>query len=169
MEGLADSTAHERCCATSHTCCRGHENHSSHTSMTPSDPLPFRLKLRGEDTINTEGVRSVSYRVAGLLHLSDVVLALEWRATRHTEEVSYAGIKDEVDESPVGSIEVPRDAVARARVSGGWWRPRLQVWARRFDAFDGVPGARLGMVTLRIRRMDRDHAKAIARALNDWE
>lgn len=135
--------------------------------MTLHDPLPFKVGIPGEDTIDIHGVRSVSYRSAGLLHLTDASLALEWKATRHIEEVSFTGIRDDVDESPVGRVEVAREAIAGARVRGGWWRPRLHVWARRIDAFDGIPGAALGAITLRIRRRDRAQARAIAEALNE--
>ncbi len=135
------------------------------TAMSLNDPLPFRLKITGEDTLDWRGARSISYRLDGLLHLVGEMLTFEWAATRHTQRVSLSGVKDEVDESPVGTIEIPRRWIARARVRGGWWAPRLQLWAQRIDAFDGIPGARPGTLTLRIHRHDRTHAHAIAEAI----
>ena len=133
--------------------------------MSLNDPLPFRIKISGEDTVDSRGVRSVSYRLDGLLQVSDEVLTLEWRATRHTQHVEMGNVTDEVDESPVGTMQIPRDLVSRAQVKGGVWRPRLQLWARKIDAFDAIPRARPGTLTLRIRRRDRGNAKAIAEAL----
>ncbi len=134
-------------------------------AMPLDDPLPFRLKVPGEDTLDSRGARSISYRMDGLLHAMGEMLTFEWAATRHTQRVSLAGVKDEVDMSPVGTIEIPWHWIARARVRGGWWAPRLQLWARQIDAFDGVPGARPGTLTLRIHRQDRAHAHAIAEAI----
>lgn len=57
------------------------------------------------------------------------------------------------------------ELIARARVSG-WLRLRLQMWARQIDTFDAGPGARPGMLSLRIRRRDRAVAQGIAAALN---
>jgi hypothetical protein len=132
--------------------------------MSLNDPLPFKLKIPGEDTIDSRGVRSISYRLNGLLHLSSDVLTVEWKARRHTEHVGIGGVKDEVDESPIGTMQIPRELIVRARVSG-WFRPRLQMWARQIDVFDGIPGSRPGTLKLRIRRPDRRLAQAIAEAI----
>ncbi|MDH3290220.1 MAG: hypothetical protein OEO20_01805 [Gemmatimonadota bacterium] len=128
-------------------------------------PLPFRLKVPGEDTLDMRGARSVSYRLDGLLHVAADLLTFEWAATRRTQRVSLTGVKDEAEDSPIGTLEVPRSSIARAQLRGGWWAPRLQLWAGRIDAFDGIPGARPGMLTLRIHRRDRGHARAMAEAI----
>ncbi len=133
--------------------------------MPPTDPLAFRLKVPGEDTLDSRGARSISYRLDGLLHLVGDMLTFEWAATRRTQLVSLGGVKDQVDESPIGAVQVPQRWITRAQVRGGWWAPRLQLRARRIDAFDGIPGARPGTLTLRIRRRDRAHANAIARVI----
>ena len=134
--------------------------------MNPIEPLPFRLKVAGRDAVDAEGVWSISYRLDGLLHLADETITLEWAATRHTQQVSFSGVRDEVDHSPVGRVDIPLDWITRVQLRRGWWGRRLQLWAGRLDAFDGVPGARAGTVTLRIHRRDRDHARAIAAAIS---
>jgi hypothetical protein len=95
------------------------------------------------------------------------MLVFEWTAPRHTRRDPWASfpVKDEPDKSPVGTVEIPQREILRARVRGGWWAPRLQLWAREPDAFDRIPGARPGTLTLRIRRQDRAHAHAIAEAI----
>lgn len=135
------------------------------TAMPLKDPLPFRLNVPGQDTLDWRGARSISYRLDGLLHLVGEMLTFEWAATRRTQRVSLTGVKDVVDESPVGTIEIPRGWITRAHIRGGWWAPRLQLWARRIDAFDGIPGARPGTLTLRIHRHDRAYAHALAEAI----
>jgi hypothetical protein len=133
--------------------------------MAPDHPLPFRLRVPGEETLDSRGVRSISYKLDGLLDLKDDILAFEWAATRHTQRLSFEGVKDEVDESPVGAVEIPRDWITRAQVRGGWWAPRLRLFARRIDAFDGIPGARPGKLVLRIQRNHRRDARAMAEAI----
>ena len=133
--------------------------------MAPLDPLPFRIKVRDPDIIDWQGIRSVSYLLDGLVHVVDKSITLEWTATRRTRRLWFTGIKDEVDRSPLGTLQVPVGSITRARVRG-WWTPRLQLWARRLEAFDGIPGARGATLTLRIHRRDREHAHTIAVAID---
>ncbi len=133
--------------------------------MTIHDPLAFEFNLPDRDTVDWGGIRSTSYRLNGLLHLSSDSITLEWKATRRTEQISLMGIKEEVDESPVGVVQIPRDAILRARVRG-WWRPRLQLWGRWLNVFDGFPGEGGDMLVLGIRREDRRRASAIAEELS---
>jgi hypothetical protein len=44
---------------------------------------------------------------------------------------------------------------------------RLKLRARRLDAFDGVPAARPGNISLRIRRRDRHLAAAMVEAIEE--
>lgn len=134
--------------------------------MATIDPLPFRLKLPGRDTVGFDGAWSISYRLEGFLHLDGDTIKLEWVATRWTQGLSFTSVKDEVDQSPIGSTEVPLSSIRRARLRGGWWAPRLQLWARHIDAFEGIPGAQPTTVSFRIDRRDRALAAAIAAALD---
>ena len=134
--------------------------------MPPIDPLPFRLRVPGQDVIDFEGVWSISYRGEGLLHLEGGTLTLEWTATRTTERVSVKGIGTDVEHSPIGTLEVPVDWIIGVRLRGGWWWPRLELRARRLDAFDDFPGSRPGVITLKVRRRDREHAGALVAAID---
>lgn len=128
-------------------------------------PLPFRLEIPEEDSLDLSGLRSVSYTVDGLLQLGDDTLCFEWVARRHIESVGLTGLKDEVDESPVGRLEVPCRLIAQARLRGWWFAPRLDLYAGQLHAFDRIPGARGSVLTLRLRRQDRALAAAVVRAI----
>ena len=129
-------------------------------------PLAFRIGVPGADTLDDRGIRSVGYRLEGLLRLVDATLVFEWAATRTTESVSFAGVKTETDRSPIGALEVPVERITTVRRRGGWWAPRLELRASEIDAFDALPGARPASIRLKIRRRDRAHADAMALAID---
>jgi hypothetical protein len=133
--------------------------------MPAIEPLPFRIGIPGQDAIDFKGIRSVSYRVDGLLHLVNDTLAFEWTATETTERVGFTGIHTGFDSSPIGRLEVPAGWIAEARLGWGWWRLRLNLRARRLDAFEGMPGAKAGVLTLKIRRRFRKQAKTMVAAI----
>ncbi len=130
------------------------------------DPLPFRLRVPSIDKIDLQGIRSISYRVEGLLHLNGKTVLLEWAGTRKTEWVALGSVTDELDRSPVARLELPVSGIAGVRLLGGWWAPRLELRARSLDVLEGIPSARPGVVRLRIRRRDRKQAKALAAAID---
>ncbi len=134
--------------------------------MPRAEPLPFRLSVPGRDTIDADGARSVSYRLEGFLHIVDSILTVEWTGTESTQQVSFTSVTDHVDPLPVEWLEIPVDWITEVRLRGGWWRPRLELRARRLDAFEGIPSARAGSITLRIRRRDRELAGQIAVAID---
>ena len=129
------------------------------------EPVPFHLPLPGRDTMGFDGIRSISYRVHGLLHLDGEIATFEWSTTRHSERVSLTGVSVNDDATPPELLDVPVAWIADATLAGGWWRPRLVLRGRRLDAFDGVPGCGLGTVSLRLRWRDRPRAGAMAAAL----
>ncbi len=133
--------------------------------MTP-EPVPFRLSLAGKDTIDTGGIRSVSYKVQGLLHLEGDTLALEWAVDRSTESVGLKGISTDVEQFDYEELVVPLSWLAEVRLTRGPLR-RLILRARRLDAFDSVPAARPGAIALRIRRRDRHLARAMVEAIEE--
>lgn len=134
--------------------------------MPRLEPLPFRLRVPGIDKIDHKGIRSISYRVEGLLHLEGDTLLFEWAGTRKTEWVALGSVTDELDRSPVARLEVPVTAIAGVRLLGGVWLTRLELRARGLDVFHGIPGARPGAIRLRIRRRDRKLAALLAAAID---
>jgi hypothetical protein len=133
--------------------------------MSRPEPVPFRVVLPRRDTLDLDGARSVSYRGDGLLHLQDHILTLEWAGTERTQRVAFTGIRTTSDVLPVELLDVPVSWLAEARLTGGWWAPRLRLRARRLDAFDGVPGAQPGTIVLPIRRRHRALAAALLAAM----
>lgn len=55
------------------------------------DPLPFRVRIPGSETLDARGIRSVGYRLEGLLHLTGATLSLEWAATETVQSLSATG------------------------------------------------------------------------------
>lgn len=133
--------------------------------MSALDPLPFRLPVPGADVVELGGIESVSYRLEGLLHLKEQLVSLEWTGTRKTEYVGLTGVGTEHDHLPVEWIEIPVAWITEVRVRGGWWRPRFELRARRLDAFEGVPAARAGTLSVKIARRDRGLAADMAAAI----
>jgi len=133
--------------------------------MPHVDALPFRIRVPGHDAIDSQGIVSISIKLEGILSVDRDLVSLEWTAKRQIESVSTDGIREEVDHSPVGTCDVPASILLDARLRGGWWAPRLELRASRIDAFGGLPTAEGGIAKLRIRRRDRDTARAICAAI----
>ena len=146
--------------------------------MLPVHPLPFKLGVPGDaasisilvwpwdDVIDTEGVKSVSYKLTGRLHFEQNQVTFEFAGTRTVEKVSLTKIGTDVSHSPIGTLEVPISWISDVRLTGGWWWPRLIFRSRRLDAFQGIPGASPGIVAIKIARRDRDHARLLVEAIN---
>jgi hypothetical protein len=101
-----------------------------------------------------------------LLHFDRRTLTFEWSARRHLEQVSLAGVSVRDDTLPAETVELPAALITEARLTGGWWAPRLRLRARRLDAFDALPAAAPGAIVLRIARRDRALAMAMVEALD---
>ena len=135
-------------------------------AMSPNDPLPFLLPVARRDTLDDRGARSITYRVDGLLHLEETGLVLEWAATERIQRVSLTSIRTDHEDLPLETLEMPLSWIAEARLVGGWWMPRLELRARRLDAFDGVPSAGAGVLRLRIGRRYRRQAAEMVAAID---
>jgi len=131
------------------------------TCVSSIEPLPFRIDIPDQGTIDSTGVRSVKYRIEGLLQLVGGTLAFEWNAVETIDRVGLGGVHTDVDESPIGRREVPLDWISQVRLRGGWLRPQLVLRARRLDAFVGMPGRKQATLILQVGRRFRRHAKAL--------
>ena len=131
--------------------------------QTP-EPVPFRLGLAGEETLDSRGIRSVAYKVDGMLHLDHDNLTLEWAVDRHTESIGLGGVKTDVEKFDYEDLVVPLSWLMEARLTR--FPRRLRLRAKHLDAFEGVPGEKPGRIALKIRRSDRHRAAAMVRAIN---
>ena len=133
-----------------------------------AEPVPFRLSLAGEDTLDSRGVRSVGFKVEGLLHLEGDSLTLEWAVDRTTERVGLGGVSTDVEKFDYEELTIHLTWLTEVRLTGGFMSPRrLRLRARRLDAFDGVPAAKPGRLALKIRHRDRKIAKAMVIAIEE--
>ena len=73
--------------------------------MPDIDPLPFRIRVPGVEAIDLKGIRDISYKIEGLLHLHGDTLEFEWTATETIEQVSFTKIGTDREESPIGRHE----------------------------------------------------------------
>lgn len=134
--------------------------------MPLPDPLPFRLRVPGDDRVDLGGVHSISWQFEGLLHHLGDRLRFEWSGTRSVQSVSLSRTVDRAEPIPPEELEVPVEWIAEAVLTGALWLPGMELRARRIDAFDGIPGARGGRVSLRFKRRHLDIARRIVRELN---
>lgn len=132
-----------------------------------SSSLAFRLKLPGTDTLSGLNAVSTSFRVHGLLWLEGDLLIIQWGGAVRVQDVSPLGLSDTREPLPDERVAVPVHDLHRARVAGGWWRPRLILRAGTPGALGEVPGETAGVVTLWIARADRAAGRALSSAIND--
>lgn len=133
------------------------------------EPVPFRLKMPGKESLDLTGISQVGFKVTGLLHLGQDTLTLEWAIDKTTERIDVKGVTTEVDHMDYEELAVPISWIAEARLTR--WPSRIVLRARRLHAFDGVPAARPGTVSLKIplrhRKLAAEMVEAIQGALTD--
>lgn len=130
------------------------------------EPVPFRLRMKGADTLDSRGARSVGYRADGLLYLEVEDLRFEWAVERTIEFLSLSGARSEVERFDYEETLVPVAWVTEVRV-GGYFRPHMLVRAARLDAFDDMPSSRPGAISLRLLRRHRHLATTMAAAIDE--
>jgi hypothetical protein len=133
--------------------------------MSCPAPLPFRIKVPDEESVELTGVRSVTTKVEGLLHIDTDRLILEWAVTRTVEEVGLSGVKEETDTFAPEEAEVPLDWLSGVSLAGGILFPRVVLRGRGLRVFDGIPGAKGPELALHYRRADRLLAVTVVRAV----
>jgi hypothetical protein len=129
--------------------------------------LPFRLKVPGRDAVDGLGVSSTSFRVHGYLEVEGDTLVIEWGGTARVQEVKATTVRDDTEPLPDERLVVPAADLYRAELTGGWFRPRLRVQARRVGALAPVPSERFGAVDFWYDRSERFTAIEVARALRE--
>lgn len=133
--------------------------------------LPFRLKVPGVDEFRGLSAVSMSYRFHGLLRLEHQELTIEWGGSASVEVVGADGVRDDRLALPSEQLTVPVGWLYRAKLAGGWWRPRVEVQARLLDALAIVPSEEHGLVRFWYARSDgalaRDFTAALSQSINE--
>lgn len=81
------------------------------------------------------------------------------------QEVGISKISDETEPLQDERIDLPITDIHRASLTGGWFRPRLELQARRLGALSCIPSESLGVVKFWYDRAERFAAIAMANAL----
>jgi hypothetical protein len=132
------------------------------------DPtLPFRFKARKTTEIDGSNVTTTSFRVHGYLEVDGDRLIVEWGGTAQVRHVGATGIRDETKALPDERLAIPVADLYRAELTGGWFRPRLTVQARRVGALASIPSERFGVADFWYDRSERFTAIAVAQALTE--
>ncbi len=102
-------------------------------------PLPFTLRIPGQDH-SAGGLTSWStFKVHGFLHFDGARLVLEWAVTANTSEVDGLEVRSEVEPLPAEALEVPLDRLRGLERSD---RPDAQAVAEAITAaLRGIPRA----------------------------
>lgn len=133
--------------------------------MTYPAPLPIRIKVPDEESMDLTTVREVSTKVEGLLHLGPGQLELEWVVRRQVQEVGFSGVVDDVEEFEPEMAELPLAWISGITLTGGILFPRVVLRARGLRVFEGIPGAKGARLELHYARSDRMLAVAFVRAV----
>lgn len=116
--------------------------------------LPFKLKVTGSDEFKDFVAISTSYRFQGLLTLENEELRIQWAGTAHVQEVETIDVRDEKIPLPDEELILPVRELYRAKLAGGWWRPRVMIQARTINALQMVPSEDHGVVNFWYARAD---------------
>lgn len=128
-------------------------------------PLPFRLKVPGEDLIHGADIISRSFTFHGMLRFDGAILRLEWAGSAAVDEVSLLDVSSRILPLPSEHLELSLGYLRHAVYRGGWLRPRLELAAWEVDLLRIVPGEAGGVVRLWLARGDRTQGRAVAAAL----
>lgn len=131
-----------------------------------TDDLGFRLKVGGRDEFDGAQAISTSYRFEGILCLEGEALRIAWSGQARVQDVGLLSVSDDRLPLPAETLLVPLARLLRAKLVGGWWRPRLAVSARDLRALAVVPSEEFGTVQFYVARRDRKAAAAFAALLS---
>jgi hypothetical protein len=124
-------------------------------------PLPFALRIPKKDTWSLGQFTSTTYRFQGRMRLGEAGLAIEWSGTAKVEEVGVGGVNEETVTLPHESVDLPLDTIARARLRGGWWLPRIEITCGDLESLRTVPSEDGGRVSFWIARSDRGRGQEL--------
>lgn len=118
--------------------------------MSPPHAIPVWIKVSSNPEVT--GMKSVTEeeRADGILRLEPGGLVLEVEVTHSTTTVGGMGHSTDVDSLGLLEVEIPFDELVSARLHGRWWRPRIRIQTSSLRSIEGLPGAKRGVIALRL-------------------
>ena len=130
-------------------------------------PLPFTLTIKSRDYSTAEFTAWSTEQVHGLLHFDGALLGVEWAGTSSIDEVDGLTVQSETVVLTPEYHSIPLHRLRSARLTGGWWRVRIELSSNDLVAFAPIPGASAGRIAFRIARRDRVRAAQFVAALQE--
>jgi hypothetical protein len=135
--------------------------------MTASGPvLSFSVPATHDQRAAGLRVARRVSRLQGLIRLEGASLVIEWSGAVEWTEVRGPEVLTRSETVAATRREIPAERLADVTVRG-WLRPRFELRAADLAAFEGVPTAENGRLSVRIPRAERRDALALAADLRD--
>lgn len=109
---------------------------------------------------STMGWTSEEKQVDGILRLEADRLALEFEVTLSTTNMG-TGYSTDVESLGQQELEIPFDQLVSLSLHLTWLLPKIRIQTNRLSAFEGLPGAKRGVVELRIKRRHLAAARSL--------
>jgi len=129
-------------------------------------PVPFTLKVAGRDYSSDTFTAWSTDRVHGLVHFDGQSVILEWAGTSSIDEVQGLEVRSQTVPILPEAVSIPLSRLRSAQLSGGWWRPCVELTGNDLRVFAPIPGAAAGQVRLWIARRHRPHAIRFVESLH---
>jgi len=99
-------------------------------------------------------------RADGILKLEADSLALEVEVVQETTTMSV-GSRTEKEILGTRELNISFDRLVDISMCGGWWWPRIRIQTDSLRAVEGLPGAKRGVVELRVSLRNRRVARSL--------
>ena len=125
-------------------------------------PLAVPVWTRVASDAEWTGAKWVSEeeRADAILRLEPGGLVLEAEVV-HTTTAGIAGETTDTESLGRHELEIAFDQIVSVTLHGRWWRPKIRIQTNRLQAFEGIPGAGRGLVSLRLKRRNWDLARRL--------
>lgn len=130
-------------------------------------PVPFRLKVPGQDHSSGGTVAWTTFQVHGLASLDGQSVRLEWSGSGTLDRVRGMDVQSEVISLPIESLLLPLPDLRSIQLIGGWLRPRIEITANELAVLGPIPGAHDGRIHLWLARGDRRLASTLIQAVHE--
>jgi hypothetical protein len=115
------------------------------------------------ETPETTAMKTVTEveRADGLLRLEPDGLGLEVEIVQATMTLGGTGTTTDKESLGTRELRIPFDRLVDVSMRGGWWWPRIRIQTDSLRAVEGLPGAKRGVVELRVSLRNRRAARSL--------